>query len=157
MTYILAIDDDPVSLLFIKEMMRKYESEYTLYIAEYPLLGLQLLEQHPEISVILLDIMMPDSDGFEVLEQINHMHPTCSVIFITAYSRKEILQRILHTHQVFDCIEKPINLNTLIRVIRQASDIATQKRSAEKEHVHNLLLKQMLHDSLQFIKKLNAS
>src|SRR5262249_47236034 len=63
---ILVVDDDPQ----IREMTRLMLARTGMSIAEAEngVLALQWLESHPAPSIILLDLMMPEMDGFEFLE-----------------------------------------------------------------------------------------
>ena len=66
---ILIIDDSEINRDLLAQML---EGEYQILQAEDGEHGIQMLEQHGrEVSLVLLDIIMPGMDGFEVLSYIN--------------------------------------------------------------------------------------
>lgn len=74
--------------------------------------GLRLLLEHPDTSLVLLDIMLPGIDGFQVAEEIRKQSQTIGIIMLTA--------KTMETDQVHglnqgadDYIVKPFNLNEL--------------------------------------------
>ena len=85
---ILVVDDIPVNLLLIKSQLRF--SRYDVITAPGGREALELIgERHPD--AILLDIMMPEMDGFEVLEAIRSNPETekLPVIMLTSLSEME--------------------------------------------------------------------
>lgn len=85
---ILVVDDIPVNLLLVKSQLRF--SRYDVIAAPGGREALELIdERHPD--AILLDIMMPEMDGFEVLEAIRSNPETekLPVIMLTSLSEME--------------------------------------------------------------------
>lgn len=82
--HILIVDDEILNLEIISEYL---EDNYTISTAEDGVIAWEMLEKSPDdFDVILLDRMMPNMDGLEVLEKIKQ-HPVlqhCPVIFQTA-------------------------------------------------------------------------
>jgi DNA-binding response OmpR family regulator len=89
---ILIVDDEPNILLSLDFLFRK--KGFEVFIARNGSEAMQLLdEKHPDIT--LLDIMMPDVDGYEVCEYIRK-HPTLhasKVIFLSAKSKKTDIEK----------------------------------------------------------------
>lgn len=88
MTKIAIVEDDPA----ISQMYRlKFESEgYTVQVAENGKIGLELLESfQPEI--VLLDLMMPEMNGEEVLEELRKTDwgKSMKVIILTNMGEQE--------------------------------------------------------------------
>ena len=89
---VLIIEDDP----FIADVyVLKLESEgYDVETAEDGILGLEKLKKK-KYDIILLDILMPNMNGFKVLEQIK-MNPEVSktpVVILTNLSQKKDIQK----------------------------------------------------------------
>ena len=65
---ILLIDDDEKRAW----RLREYFSRYDLHLLSetHPLKGIELVETHKEIALIILDIMLPEIDGFETCKRI---------------------------------------------------------------------------------------
>ena len=79
---ILIVDDEPANLKVLRQVL---QDSYRLTFARSGADALELLEKE-EVSLILLDIMMPDMTGFEVCEQVKAQPHTVHipVIFVTA-------------------------------------------------------------------------
>ncbi len=115
---ILVVDDQPVN---IQLLQRKFEREGIQVLAAYT--GQEALDVIPvqQPDLVLLDVMMPDMDGLDVLARLQKDQSTRNipVIFITARSSKENKLQGLNTGAV-DYIVKPIDLDeTLARVQTQ--------------------------------------
>lgn len=80
---VLVVDDDPGNIAVIGDLLRV---DYQVKIANSGKRALQLASQEPVPSLILLDVMMPDMDGYQVLEQLKTNGATryIPVIFVTA-------------------------------------------------------------------------
>ena len=61
---ILVVDDQPVNRIILKKIL---QNEYQVLEAENGRAALEVLSAHPEISAVILDIMMPVMDGYDVL------------------------------------------------------------------------------------------
>jgi len=71
-------------------------------------------------DLILLDIMMPEKDGFTVFSELKDNIETKSipVVFITARNDNELKQKALNAG-AFDFIEKPINVAYIIDLVKR--------------------------------------
>src|SRR2546422_710055 len=79
---LLAIDDDPQSLEFVKDALAQENLE--ILTTTDPELGLELvLRRHPQI--VLLDLMMPKIRGMELLERILEADPGTNVMLMTGH------------------------------------------------------------------------
>ena len=82
--------------------------------------GLALLEQNPSISVALIDIMMPEMDGYETMGRIRS-DPRLShipLIAVTAKAMKGDRQKCLDAG-ASDYIAKPVHTDQLLALLRQ--------------------------------------
>lgn len=64
---VLVADDDRISRLIVK---KNIETEYKVLEAADGQEALAMLNRHPEVAVLLLDLVMPGLDGFEVLKAL---------------------------------------------------------------------------------------
>jgi len=80
---ILAVDDEPWNLEILQHHL---EDEYRLLLANNGQEGLDLLGQHDDIAMVLLDVGMPGMDGYEVCQNIreNAEWVNIPVVFISA-------------------------------------------------------------------------
>ena len=89
---VLVVDDEPNILMSLEFLMRK--SGYEVFIARDGAEALQLVyEQHPD--VVVLDIMMPMVDGYEVCQLIKSTPDLqqIRVIFLSAKSKESDIER----------------------------------------------------------------
>lgn len=89
---ILVVDDDPYILMSLEFLMRK--NGFDVMIARNGTETLELLEQHTP-DVVLLDIMMPDVDGYAICKHIKATpkHAQCKVVFVSAKSKEADIQK----------------------------------------------------------------
>ncbi|MBU6260884.1 MAG: two-component system response regulator [Burkholderiales bacterium] len=104
---ILIVDDNPENLTVLGELL---VSRYTVRAANSGLRALQLARQAPLPDLILLDVMMPNMNGYEVLEQLRAAPETSEipVIFITAMNSAGEEEHGLAAGAV-DYITKPLS------------------------------------------------
>lgn len=73
----------------------------------------------PAPDVLVLDMRLPDTDGFDVLQQIRHRHPQLPVVITTAYeSTRPMLELLGVTYS--DFLLKPYTLSELEQRIHAA-------------------------------------
>ena len=113
---ILIVDDDPD---IRTQVCRWLKSEnYEIDEAES---GKQALEKVKKqtYGVILLDLKLPEIDGFKVLREIRQDYPDTCVIILTGYPDAENTNRAMR-EGAFDFFEKPIRFNMLLPRIESA-------------------------------------
>lgn len=91
----ITIIDDEVQILNMLETFLKRMDGYTVETFSNPISGLNHVLSS-NVDVVLLDIMMPQMDGIEVLNKIKEKKPNVKIIMMTAYST---LDRVLQTHK----------------------------------------------------------
>jgi len=114
---ILVVDDEPDTLGLIKLTLQTagYQVQTTTGGRE----ALRLVREEP-FDVVILDIMMPDVSGFDVMRELNNdPTPPPPVIFLTAMSGEED-QEIGMSLGVTRYLLKPITRGSLLDAINQA-------------------------------------
>ena len=104
---ILIVDDMPENLNVLGELL--HGAGYHVKVATNGLTALNLANQQPRPSLILLDVMMPEMDGHEVLRQLRSNINTreIPVIFLTAMNSDEDEERAFG-EGIADYITKPL-------------------------------------------------
>jgi len=118
MKSILIIDDERDICESIK-MILEYENYYVDYTTD-AIEGMSKLE-YGEFSTLLLDINMPDKNGFEILNWIKEKEIDIKTIVISAHSSIENAVKATKLG-AFDFLEKPIDRDKLLISVRNASN-----------------------------------
>ncbi|BDQ02333.1 sigma-54 dependent transcriptional regulator [Ignavibacterium sp.] len=84
-----------------------------------------------DFSAVLLDIQMPEMNGFEVLKKIKEIKPSASVIIISAHGSVENAIKATRLG-AFDFLEKPIDRDKLLISVRNATEQTTLKEENEE-------------------------
>ena len=116
MNKILIIDDEKEICESMK-MILDYEG-YEANFSTSAIQGLKTLEENPP-GCLLLDIQMPEMNGFEVLKRVKESSPSISVIIISAHGSVENAIKATRLG-AFDFIEKPIDRDKLLISVRNA-------------------------------------
>jgi putative two-component system response regulator len=134
---VLVVDDTPDNLSLMSDLLR---SDYKVKLAPSGERALQILDGESKPDLILLDVMMPDMDGYEVLRrlQFNPETEDIPVIFLTAMSSAEDESIGLELGAV-DYISKPINPAIVMARVRNHLQL---KRARDYLVRHNNLLEQ---------------
>ncbi|MCF8210189.1 MAG: response regulator [Rhodoferax sp.] len=85
---ILIVDDTPISLKLLEVL---FKDEYEVQTATHGAAALALCQAEPLPDLVLMDVMMPGMDGFEVVRRLRERHGTAQlpVIFVTALTDEE--------------------------------------------------------------------
>ena len=104
---LMVVDDTPINLSLMNELLR---DDYRLLVANGGERALKLLETGSRPDLILLDIMMPDIDGYEVLRRIKQNPDTRDIPVIFHTAKTEIDDETLGLQLgAVDYIAKPIS------------------------------------------------
>jgi PAS domain S-box-containing protein len=121
-TPILVVDDVADNRELLAELL-KAEGYQEIVDAESGIQALQILEQRPDIGLVLLDLMMPGIDGYETCRRMNHSPATADipVIVVTggALRRDEAILKSFACGAM-DFLPKPVNEIELFGRVRSA-------------------------------------
>jgi DNA-binding NtrC family response regulator len=126
------------SVLIIDDELQICESinmilEYEGYAVEFTTSAKEGLEtfSSKDFSAVLLDIQMPEMNGFEVLKKIKEQKQSSSVIIISAHGSVENAIKATRLG-AFDFLEKPIDREKLLISVRNATENAALKEENEE-------------------------
>lgn len=104
---VLIVDDMTTNLLILSDLLK---DEYQIKIAKNGQKALDIVHSSDEVDIILLDIMMPDIDGYEVCRQLKSNPKTkkLPIIIVTAKDNDEDEEYGLNLGAI-DYITKPFN------------------------------------------------
>ena len=118
MNSIIIIDDEKEICESIK-MILEYEGYTVDYSTNSPD-GIEKIS-NGQFSALLLDIQMPEMNGFEVIKKVKEINPVLSVIIISAHGSVENAIKATKLG-AFDFIEKPVDRDKLLLSVRNAVD-----------------------------------
>ena len=150
---ILIVDDSALNRMVLIEILGK--ENYTFLEAENGQQAVELLDCHPEVDLLLLDITMPEIDGFGVLETMNQYHwiEETPVIMISAEDAYSFIERA-YDLGASDYITRPFDARVVCRRVSNTLMLyAKQKRLVqmvaeqvyEKEKVSNTMISILSH------------
>ena len=114
---ILIVDDDNRNIYALKTALEKRGMH--ILVAKDGLECLEVLQANPDIDLVLMDIMMPNMDGYEAMTIIRQQMKRIDlpIIALTAKAMKNDRDKSLQAG-ASDYISKPLNLDQLISVLR---------------------------------------
>ena len=150
---ILIVDDSALNRMVLAEILGK--ENYTFLEAENGRQAVELLDCHPEVDLLLLDITMPEMDGFGVLEAMNRYRwiEETPVIMISSEDAYPFIERA-YDLGASDYITRPFDARVVChRVSNTLMLYAKQKRLMqmvadqvyEKEKASNTMISILSH------------
>ena len=150
---ILIIDDSQLNREFLEDILC---DEYHILLAENGIRGISLIRQHlADLSLVLLDLVMPEMDGFEVLEYMNRngwIHDI-PVMMISSETNGDSVTKAYELG-ASDFINRPFNINIVRKRVsniislfskqRKLKDILTEQ-IYEKEKRSSLMIAILSH------------
>ncbi|QHW32419.1 response regulator [Paenibacillus rhizovicinus] len=114
---LLLVEDDIRNIFALSNMLESYNMRISF--AESGREAVELLERDPDFDLILMDIMMPEMDGYEAMKAIRAMprFEKLPIIALTAKAMKEDRQRCLDAG-ASDYISKPIDTEKLLSLLK---------------------------------------
>jgi DNA-binding NtrC family response regulator len=139
---VLVIDDEPVLQDVLKALLEGDGFEY--HPATTAADGMRVLREE-DVDVVLLDLMLPDGNGLEMLPDIKAHDPHLPVVVITAYSSLESAIEAMR-EGAFHYVPKPFKNEEVLHLVRRAAE-------RRRLQVENLLLRSRLDGMGEIVGK----
>ena len=81
---ILVVDDHVLIRQAMHGMLKKLRRDVVVLEAANSEKAMQIIDDHPDVSLILLDLSLPDRDGFSVLADLRALYPAIAVVVVSA-------------------------------------------------------------------------
>jgi two-component system response regulator YesN len=140
--HLLVVDDDSA---FRNEFAEILSEDYRVTAVGSGKEALAVIERPNDVDLVILDEMMPDLRGTNVLRRLKTMEPSLAVLILTGYSSTEIAVRALRG-DADEYMEKPVNiarakevLADLLRKTRAVGDIKDGGVEGKVERVKHFL------------------
>ncbi|MCI8391738.1 MAG: response regulator [Roseburia sp.] len=133
---ILIVDDIDINRMILAEI---FKDDYHILEAGNGVQALEVMEEHDNIVAVLLDLLMPEMNGLEVLQKMNENGriQTMPVFLITAANSQEMLLEGYHLGAV-DIISKPFMAHFLSHRINNVIELYEHRNELE-----NIVAKQV--------------
>jgi DNA-binding NarL/FixJ family response regulator len=92
---ILVVDDHVLIREALRGVLKELAAEVAILEATNAGAALQALEQHGDITLVLLDLGLPDRDGFALLEELNERHPAVPIVVLSALQERADVAKAL--------------------------------------------------------------
>ncbi|HEY1038649.1 MAG TPA: response regulator, partial [Bacteroidia bacterium] len=114
---ILVVDDDVRNLFALTTVFERLN--INAITAESGKEAISILNENPKIDMVLMDIMMPEMDGYETTQKIRreHKNSTLPIIAVTAKAMKGDRQKCIEAG-ASDYITKPLKIDQLLSLMR---------------------------------------
>ncbi len=113
---ILIVEDEESNFLFIKEIFKHAQIDYIF--AENGKEAVEICKKHNNISLVLMDLKMPEMNGYEATRLIKEFKPELQIIAQTAFALEDEKIKVLQSG--FDgYISKPFKKDQLLEIISE--------------------------------------
>ena len=114
---VLYVDDEEINL----DLLRlTFLNEFRVITALSASDGLEVLEEQPDIHVVISDLRMPGMNGFEFIREIKARYPGKVCMLLTAYMESEVMMEGFNRELLFRYLMKPFNREELKETLQQA-------------------------------------
>ncbi len=124
MSTILIIDDEPGIRTVLSGILE--DEKYDVLAAADGFAGLAALRDN-DVQVVILDVLLPNMGGIDVLKNIKEEYPDIEVIVISGHANIDIAVRAVKLG-AFDFVEKPLSMDKMINLVRNALKLEDLKR-----------------------------
>ena len=114
---VLYVDDEPINLELLQ---LTFMNELEVVTATSAMEGLEILEAHPDIHVIISDLKMPVMNGLDFIKEIKgrNQHKVC--MLLTGFMESEIMLEGFNKELIFRYLMKPWKRDELMETIQEA-------------------------------------
>lgn len=112
---VLIVDDDPALLNILAEQVSLFG--YQPIMASSGAKALELVPHHPEIDLLLTDVMMPSMNGVDLARQVVNQYPEIKILFMSGYICPSLANYGVQDSDLF-FLQKPFTPNDLISKMR---------------------------------------
>jgi CheY-like chemotaxis protein len=114
---VLVVDDDVRNIFALTTFLER--SQMRVVYAERGRDGIELLQKEPDIDAVLMDVMMPEMDGYETMREIRKIprFQRLPIIAVTAKAMKGDREKCIEAG-ASDYIAKPVDMDQLLSLLR---------------------------------------
>jgi len=125
---ILIIDDEPGIRVTLASILE--DEKYKVFTSEDALAGIEILKREV-VDLVFLDVLLPKLGGIEALQKIRKEWPALEIVMISGHANIDMAVRAVKIG-VFDFLEKPLSLDKVLTVCRNALAIKHLREENKK-------------------------
>ena len=135
---VLVVEDTELFRQYLKSLLENYQ--YQVLLAEDGLQGLQVLEENPDISLVLADYNMPKMDGIDMIREIRktHRREDLAIIGISNNANSDLTVRLLKAG-ANDFITKQVGLEEFYCRVSQSTNMVEYMRKIRDSAIRDFL------------------
>jgi two-component system response regulator HydG len=129
---LLVVDDEPSNVTSIRKIFER--EGMRVLTAENGKEALDVTRKH-KVQVVLTDLMMPGTNGVELLRAIKEVSPDTEVVLMTAYGTVETAVQAMR-EGAYDFVEKPLKRMSIVKSVQKAAErqsLVAENRSLKQE------------------------
>ena len=107
---ILYVDDEAANIFVFKKL---FEKSFKIYTAQSAEDGIKIIEDNPDIRVLISDLNMPIMDGYELINQIKDMNESIISYILSGYEEDERARKAIDEKKIEGYLEKPFNVEKI--------------------------------------------
>lgn len=115
---VLIVEDEDINYMYLETFLFDMKYEFNILHAIDGVEGIEFVKKEKSIDLVLMDLRMPEMDGFEATRQIKALKPQVPVVVQTAYISSEDRQQAAQVG-CDDFISKPISNDTLRLIVEK--------------------------------------
>jgi DNA-binding NarL/FixJ family response regulator len=92
---ILLIDDHALIREALRGVVKELKDGAEIIEASNGQQAMRLVDEHPDLGLILLDLNLPDRNGFDVLAELRERHPAISTVVLSAFNDRDTVAKAL--------------------------------------------------------------
>ncbi|HEX6209748.1 MAG TPA: response regulator, partial [Methylomirabilota bacterium] len=114
---VLIVDDDIRNIFAMTTVLES--CKMTVLAAETGAAAIEALQRHPDVDIVLMDIMMPDMDGYDTMRAIRRLpgFQALPIVAVTAKAMKGDREKCIEAG-AWDYLPKPVDGEQLLGVLR---------------------------------------
>jgi CheY-like chemotaxis protein len=123
---VLLVDDDMRTVYALSAMLRAKGAE--VFVADNGIAAIEALDEHPDAEIVLMDMMMPEMDGYEAMRRIrtDARFQSLPIVALTAKAMKGDRDKCLEAGAT-DYLPKPIDPDRLLALLHTTLAVEVQE------------------------------
>ena len=102
---VMVVDDEKILLELMKDILTTLGAE--VITVNEPLDAVRIYKEHPEIDIVMLDVIMPGKSGVEIYDELRQINPGINVIFMSGYNKDNEVLGLIEKNPNAAFISKP--------------------------------------------------